>query len=270
MKDFLLSDTSLLSDTIDDALDFETLVPEIDQFVTAPRRANSGYDIKDFEAFLTGRKFEPEKVYSPHSREKVVTMCRFFDSENSEKILAEIEQKNREQNMGNITIPGTNIKLINYPFCPQCKTVFSHKDLLDYYQNPTPDDAFKNRAHQMREDTRICCYQCGTHFFPAMVISDGTPKNETQFLCRSQTVGAIERFFLEKNRKVLSRNPKNLTTTGEYITIRNDVALQDLASKPTLITNLLQYTPMNLMPNLIAGTNVEKGDILFKKMRLVV
>jgi hypothetical protein len=35
--------------------------------------------------------------------------------------------------------------------------------------------------------------------------------------------------------------------------------------KPTLISNMLQYTPINLIPNLIDGSNVEKGDLLFGK-----
>jgi hypothetical protein len=43
----------------------------------------------------------------------------------------------------------------------------------------------------------------------------------------------------------------------------NDILIKDLASKPTLITNLLQYTPANLIGNLIDGSNKNKGDILY-------
>ena len=224
-------------------------------------------NIENFEYFLTNRKFEPEKPYAFHTYGREVTMCRFFESKDGESILADIEQKNRELNMGNIAIPNTNIKLINYSICPKCKTVFSFKDLMDYYKSPKPDPMFKNKGHQLREDTRICCYECGEYYLPALVISDGTPKNEVQFLCRMQTVEAIERFFLEKGKKILSRNPNNISRGNGFITIRNDISLQELESKPTLISNLLQYTPIDLISNLIDGTNIEKNDVLFGKMR---
>ena len=45
--------------------------------------------------------------------------------------------------------------------------------------------------------------------------------------------------------------------------IRNDVSLNEMSVKPTLISNLLQYTPANLVLNLIDGSNVQKGDVLF-------
>ena len=230
--------------------------------------ARGGFrNIEEFESFLTKRKFTPEEIYYPHSFDKEITMCRFFESKNSEEILAEIERKNREQNMGNIAIPNTNIKLINYSICPKCKTVFSFKDLMDYYKNPKQDSIFKNRGQQLREDTRISCYECNEYFLPALVISGGTPINEVQLLCRMQTVEAIERFFADKGQLILSRNKKNIAKGPGFITIRNDVPLQQLESKPALISNILQYTPINLMPNLIDGTNIEKGDVLFGKMR---
>jgi len=36
-----------------------------------------------------------------------------------------------------------------------------------------------------------------------------------------------------------------------------------MAQKPTLIANMLQYTPANLVINLMDGTNIEKGDVLY-------
>jgi hypothetical protein len=33
--------------------------------------------------------------------------------------------------------------------------------------------------------------------------------------------------------------------------------------KPTLITNMIQYTPFASIMNLVDGTNVTKGDLLF-------
>jgi len=219
--------------------------------------------IEDFEVFLTKRKFKPDQIYGHHAFEKSVTMCRFFESKNGETVLADIERKNTEQNMGNITIPNTNIRLINYSICPKCKTVFSFKDLMAYYKNPKQDPVFRNKGHQIREDTRVCCSECGEYFLPALVIADGTPKNEVQFLCRMQTVHAIEDFFQKKGQPVLSKNNANISRDGKFITVRNDVELKQLESKPTLISNMLQYTPANLLPNFLDGSNVEKGDILF-------
>ena len=226
-------------------------------------------NIENFDSYLTKRKFKPEDIYGFHTSGKEVTMCRFFESKDGETILADIDKKNKEQNMGSISIPNTNIKLINYSICPKCKTVFTFKDLMDYYKNPKPDSIFKNRGYQMREDTRVCCYECGEYYLPALVISDGTPKNEVQFLCRIQTVEAVERFFMDKGQKILSKNKNNIFKGNGYITIRNDLLLQQLEQKPTLISNMLQYTPINLMSNLIDGSNIEKGDILFGKMNPV-
>jgi len=221
--------------------------------------------IEDFEAFLTERKFEPDKIYGSHAFAKSITMCKFFESRDGETILADIERKNAEQNMGNIAIPNTNIRLINYSVCPKCKAVFSFKDLMDYYKNPKPDPEFKNKAHQIREDTRVCCSECGEYFLPALVIADGTPKNEVQFLCRAQTVNSIESFFYEKDLYVLTKKKSNITEKGKFFNIHNDVELKQLEPKPTLISNMIQYTPANLLPNLLDGSNVEKGDILFGK-----
>jgi homoserine dehydrogenase len=97
------------------------------------------------------------------------------------------------------------------------------------------------------------------------VIADGTPKNEVQLLCRVQTVNAIEGFFLKDGKHVLTKNKANITENGKFYNIRNDVELKRLESKLTLISNMLQYTPVNLLANLLDGSNVEKGDILFGK-----
>jgi hypothetical protein len=223
--------------------------------------------IEEFEAFLTERKFEPEKTYGMFDKD--ITMCKFFESQDGETILADIERKNAEQNMGNIAIPNTNIRLINYSVCPKCKTVFSFKELMDYYKNPKPDPEFRNKAHQIREDTRARCSECGEYFLPALVIADGTPKNEVQFLCRVQTVHSIEKFFLDKGQPVLTKNEANISKDGKFTNIRNDVELKLLESKPTLISNMLQYTPANLLSNLLDGSNVEKGDILFGKWNFI-
>jgi hypothetical protein len=45
--------------------------------------------------------------------------------------------------------------------------------------------------------------------------------------------------------------------------ILNDALLKEMEPKPALITNLLQYTPANLALNLLDGSNVRKGDLLY-------
>jgi hypothetical protein len=221
-------------------------------------------NIEEFAVYLTKRQ-QKDKIYGCFSQN--ITMCCFFETKNNENILADIMIKNKEQNMGNFQIPNTNIKLINFSICPKCSRIFSFKELLEYYINPTPDSSFKDRAEQYREDTRVYCHDCKTYFLPALVISDGTPKNEVQFLCRVQTTNAIEVFYRDKRKNVLSAKKENFIhrkSGGKtFKAISNDVSLKELSAKPTLISNLIQYTPANLVLNLIDGSNYQKGDVLF-------
>jgi hypothetical protein len=242
---------------------------EIDQLLMAidacDSQNNSFENIEAFEEYLLKREYEPEKPYGVFDTD--IAMCRFFDIKNNENILEDIRQKNEEQGLGNIKITNTNIMLINYSFCPMCRTIYSFKDVMDYYMNPKPDAKFRNRTSQYREDTRVCCRVCNTYFLPSLVISDGTPKNEVQFLCRVQTADAIEKYFLENNIRVLTKKSENIIQSDNVKAIRNDVYLKDLEKRQTLISNMLQYTPINLMMNLIDGTNVEKGDLLFDRWK---
>ena len=238
---------------------------EINQLLTPVSSYNSYNSIEDFEDFLVKRNFPHEKRYGIF--DKNIPVCKFFDSENNEKLLEDIRQKNEQQGYGNITIPNTNITLINYSFCYNCKTIFSFKELVNYYANPKPDQKFNGRAHQYREDTRVCCKNCGTYFLPSLIISDGTPKKEVQFLCRVQTIDAVEKYFSRKNIKVLTKKKENIVRRDNLTGIKNDVYIKDLVDKPTLITNIVQYTPVNLIMNLIDGTNVEKGDLLFDEWK---
>jgi hypothetical protein len=238
---------------------------EIDQLLTAIGAGDfSGGSFESaaaFEDYLIKRKFTPEKPYGIFDTD--IAVCRFFDSGKNENLLEDIKRKNEERGYGNIKIPNTNIMLINYSFCPKCKTIFSFEEITDYYMNPKPDPKYKNTAHQYRKDTRVYCNNCGAYFLPSLVISDGTPKNEVQFLCRVQTIDAVEKYFSRKNINVLTRNRKNIIQKGNVRAIKNDVFIKNLDEKPTLITNIIQYTPCNLIMNLIDGTNVEKGDLLF-------
>jgi len=223
--------------------------------------------IADFETFLTERRpsEEPYGGFTSHDFMADVTMCHFFGSEKAESLLADIEQKNAEQGMGNVQIPNTNIRLINYSVCPLCGRIFSFKELADYYRHPETDSRFSSPGDQARNDTRVRCSDCKTWFLPALVIADGTPKNEIQFLCRNQTMDAVEKFFDEKGKKVLTKVRSNiLTDTAKgFKAVKNDVTLGEMEEKPTLIANMLQYTPANLALNMIDGSNVEKGDVLY-------
>jgi hypothetical protein len=241
---------------------------EIDQLLTAINAGdsvNSFKNIEAFEVYLTERKHTPEKPYGIFDED--IAICRFFNSDKNENLLEDIRRKNEEQGYGNTKIPNTNITLINYSFCQNCKTIYSFKEVVDYYMNPKPDQRYQNRAHQYREDTRVCCNNCGTYFLPSLIIADGTPKNEVQFLCRVQTIDAVEKYFSRKNIRVLTKNKNNIIQKGTLKAIKNDVFIKDLDEKPTLITNIIQYTPFNLIMNLIKGTNVEKGDLLFDEWK---
>jgi hypothetical protein len=171
------------------------------------RFENGFSDTEEFEKYLLERR-QPEKSYGIFDKD--ITMCRFFESKNGDKVLEDIKLKNEAENMGNIHIPNTNIQLINYSICPKCGHIFSFKDISDYYLNPRPDPLFKNKMRQYREDTRIFCNECKTYFLPALVISDGTPKSEVQFLCRIQTMNAIEDYYQKKGIRVLSRREANI------------------------------------------------------------
>jgi hypothetical protein len=75
---------------------------------------------------------------------------------------------------------------------------------------------------------------------------------------------AIEAFYGGRGIKVLSRSAGNIVRKKRKCTgILNDVLIKEMEPKPTLITNLLQYTPVNLVLNLLDGSNVRKGDMLY-------
>ena len=242
---------------------------EIDQLLTAIDAGdgvgNKFNSIEVFENYLTNREFSPEEPYGIFDKD--ISICRYFGPGGNENLLEDIKKKNEEQGYGNVTIPNTNIMLINYSFCPKCKAIFGFKEIVDYYKNPKPDPLFKNRGYQYRNYTRVFCNNCSSYFLPSLIISDGTPKNEVQFLCRSQTIEAVEKYFFSKKIKVLTTNRRNIVQKGNLKAIKNDVYIKDLDKKPTLITNIVQYTPLNLIMNLIDGSNVAKGDLLFDEWK---
>ena len=43
--------------------------------------------------------------------------------------------------------------------------------------------------------------------------------------------------------------------------IANDVLIKEMTDKPTLITNLIQYTPANIVLNLIDGSKIGRAHV---------
>ena len=242
---------------------------EIDQLLTAINAGDEsdiGFEsIETFEKYLKTRKSRPEKPYGIFDRD--ISICKFFNSGNSENILADIMAKNEKLGIGNIKIPNSDITLINYSFCAKCNTLFSFKDIIDYYKNPRPDPRYNSKAHQYRNDTRVYCNNCHTYFLPSLIISDGTPVNEVQLLCRAQTIEAVEKYLLTKNKRALTRKKSNIVYNKNTRAIKNDVLIKDLEEKPALITNIIQYTPFPLILNFIEGTNIEKKDLIFDEWK---
>ena len=242
---------------------------EIDQLLTAINTGDSsdmGFDsLEDFEKYLKTRKLHQEKPYGIFQND--ISVCRFFNSKNNDSLLADIKKKNEDEGLGNIKIPNTDITLINYSICPKCNTIFSFGDIISYYKNPVQDTKFKSRAFQFRNDTRIYCRACSTFFLPSLVISDDTPFNEVQFLCRAQTIEAVEKYMWSKKEKVLTKKKSNIVYNGNFKAIKNDVSILALKEKPTFVTNIIQYTPFNKILNFIDGTNIEKGDLLFDEWK---
>jgi hypothetical protein len=82
-----------------------------------------------------------------------------------------------------------------------------------------------------------------------------------------KVLSARKENILEKETLVMAKKPKEKRRKNIIKGIRNDVLLKEMEPKPTLISNLLQYTPPNLVLNLINGENAKKGDVLFGNWR---
>ena len=213
------------------------------------------------------RKFDAQWMFKgkiPSSFKRDIPVVGYFHGgSRAENVLADIHAKNEAQGSGNIKIPGTNIELINYSQCPRCKRVFSHQEVQDYYANPNPVEGLERNA-QYRGDSRMHCSQCDTYFYHSLVISDGKPANETWYLCRAQTVDAVESFYGEKGEKVLTRVRGN-RIKGEdgKLGILNDLDIDTLSQQPDLVTSVLQYTPPKYIMAFVEGKNLENKDLLF-------
>lgn len=218
--------------------------------------------------FLKYRETVPEKVYGIFEQD--ITVCRFFTGTHGDKqenILADIRRLNEEQNMGNVKIPNTDIEIINYSPCPKCNTIHTFSDVFSYYMNPAPDPKFKSRNDQRALDTRVKCKDCGSYFLPALIITDGAPKNEFQMICRSQTLLETTVFMQREFKlKVLTMRKENIISHPNDPTKagwRNDVDAAKLKLRPALLTNMLQYTPAPLMLDFISRKNLELNEPVY-------
>ena len=119
---------------------------EIDQLLTAINAgdtANSFENIEAFEDYLIKREFRPEKPYGIF--EKDISICRFFGSGKNENTLEDIKKKNEKEGYGNIKIPNTEITLINYSICQNCKNIYSFKLFLPCRNRPP---GYKRHKHR--------------------------------------------------------------------------------------------------------------------------
>ncbi|MBF0103053.1 MAG: hypothetical protein HQK77_19315 [Desulfobacterales bacterium] len=215
--------------------------------------------LTDFETYLVQRAFRPESQYGLF--ESDATVLRFTDDPYGKQILDNIKLKNEKSGMGNIHIPNTKIRLINYSYCPQCKKVFSFKDLLLYYHNPRQVEGY-DIEFILRNDSRVFCKDCNAYFLPSMIIEyNGEAKLEMELICRTQLIHFLEQFYwLKYHRTVLTQKKENILPDNK---IRNDIFIGDLVNKPTLILNMLKYSQYQLGLNFILGKNIEHKDILF-------
>lgn len=247
---------------------------EIEELLAVTSRAffdEAGYtcawkSLDEFHSFITKRDHVPEKHYGIF--EKDISVCRFFDDKKGESILADIIAKNTQTGMGNVNIPGTDVKLVNYSYCPKCETIYTQQDLKDYYNKPAVRPG-NNLRYTLRKETRVICKNCETPFLPTLIIVDRSPKNSVQYLCRMQVIDAVEVFMTEEyGESVLTKNLKNIISRNDgCVACLNDLEIRKLEKKPTFITNFIQYSPPPLILNFIDGTNVEKGDVVFDSWR---
>lgn len=252
----------------DDYADVVTAQPAPGRVAKVPP-AGPGRGFPDpaaFAAFIAAATVEPETQYGRGFEEmmSVTPAPRFFEDANAESVLADIEALNRKHGVSDVVVPGTAVKLVNYTYCPKCRTVHSRRDVLTYFSNPKPpEDRLIPRRQQLRGDARVACKSCGEMFLPSLLVVDGKPTSECPFLGTLQTIDAIEVVYLRRyKRKVLTRNPQNVLMRRGRRVVRNDVMVGDLMDHPTLIANLVLHTPPRLVEPLLLGRNLEREDPL--------
>ena len=245
--------------------------PSMEEILASIRRIISeGYEyyniksVEDFRQWLD-RDQTKELDTGIIGYHRDASVLKFFKDKN-EELLTDIIAENKKQNMGNTTIPGTDIQLVNYSACPKCKTINTLMDLANYYANPKPDPMFKDINDQCRKDTRVCCKDCQSFFLPSLVIVDGNPISEYQWLCSTQTLDSTQDYYLKmKRRQVLFANPKNRIQVAGFWGIRVDVAVNELQERPSLVTNLLQYSPPEHIIRFVSDIPFTDQDVIFNR-----
>jgi hypothetical protein len=240
-KEIVMADI-LTQEEIDGLFD---VIEDVDDFI----------NIDNLDDYLMNRSKDiDEKKYGIF--EKNVAVSRFSTTENSENILDEIYEKNKSNKMGNKKIPNTNIELVNFSQCPFCKRVWSMKGLSEYYKKPYIEKGISAKVIA-REDTTIYC-SCNNRFNPSLLVMDGTPKNELQFLCRMQTVDAIEKFYIDSfNKKVLTKT-ENIKRKNGVVAIPSNILIEELYQRPALIINYIQYSSAELILDFIESQNMNQ------------
>ncbi|MDX2470967.1 MAG: hypothetical protein QNL04_10375 [SAR324 cluster bacterium] len=216
--------------------------------------------LKQLEDFLLERNSSSDNPIELFIKD--ASVIRFQNDLKSKFILSAIKQKNETKGMGTLKIKGSKIELINFTFCPKCKKAFSFKELKNEYLRPrTIID--KTRQSKASQNARVHCLNCKTWFLPALIISDGTPTQQIEFLCRSQTIDAIELYMAKKGKSVLRKNNVNKMTNNDGLkAIANDLDYEDLLEYPTLLVNLMQYTPFNLVMSFLQRKNLQTREPL--------
>ena len=246
--------------------------PSMEEILASIRRIISedgdiSYNIKSIVDFRQWMERDQTKELDSDiiGYHRSASVLKFFEEKN-EELLTDIVAENEKLNMGNTTIPGTDIKLINYSICPKCKTVNNMLDLANYYANPKPDPMFKDINEQCRKDTRVCCKDCQEFFLPSLVIVDGSPISEYQWLCSTQTLDATQdHYWSSKHQKVLFANNSNRLQVEGYWGIKIDVTLNELQNRPALVTNLLQYSPPEHIMRFVNNIPFTNHDVIFNR-----
>jgi hypothetical protein len=190
------------------------------------------------------------------------SMVPYFDDPTAENALSDLRALNASVGQPPIYIGGTSIELMNFSKCPHCSELHSSDDLMAAYAAPVRRPGV-GLHHQMRRDTCISCQNCGTRFQPTIVIIDQSPVAERQFLCRCQTVEAVRDYTRARNgiASLLHSVPAPAAKAGSWMI--NDVDINDLMERPTLIVNMAQYSPAALALRFMTGANMGADDVLF-------
>ena len=92
--------------------------------------------------------------------------------------------------------------------------------------------------------------------------ADGTPINPINGFSDIET---FEKYLVKREfnpEKPYGIFDKDVSICRYFNPGNNDNLLADI-----LITNIIQYTPLNMIMNFIDGTNVKKGDLLFDEWK---